>query len=62
MKHIYVNIEIHIYFYLDLDYKELLSEKTDPLDVIRPVLNKNNVHALAKLASKIPSLVSKIAS
>ena len=34
-----------------------MSETVDPLDVIRPVLNKNNVHALAKLAPKIPNPV-----
>ena len=41
-----------------LDYKNLMEAKTKPLDVIRPVLNTNNVHVIAKLASKIPDQVN----
>jgi hypothetical protein len=37
-----------------LDYKALMSGE-DPLSVLQPVLLASNVHAVAKLANKIPS-------
>jgi len=48
--------------FLGLNYKELTSGNSDPLDVLSPVLNQDNVAAIAKLASNVNDKVRIINS
>jgi hypothetical protein len=45
-----------------LDYKLLMDRNVDPLDVIEPILNQENVATIAKLASHIPNQVTNYQS
>ncbi|ESP01249.1 hypothetical protein LOTGIDRAFT_212786 [Lottia gigantea] len=39
----------------NLDYKELISEKNDPLDIIEPLLSNETINTFARYASSIPA-------
>ena len=60
---IYVYIRYSCCFdFAGLDYKKLTDGTHNPLDVIRPILTSDNIHSLAKVASKIPLTVSLLLS